>query len=370
MKADLYSLGIYIGSIFLSLILCKWGENRRPGSLLKTILIAFIVSFPLSLVAGLRYDVGTDYMSYFRDYTILGEESWLSVITNDRGGELGFRVIYKICYIFAGPIPVLFFFTVESLTLMFAYLGFLRIKQHCGLNVTLAFFLFFLLFYSHSLNGLRQVLAIGVLVYACGFLLEKRFVAFYATLFLAFLFHKSSIICGVYPLVMFLTNGANKKGCNVKVILFYFLSVCSIMLIKPLLDILLKTETFESYNTYDVNSNAGISIGMFIYFFIFIVPYAKKYKRNIESSNELMFLQNLSFLYIPICFIGFMVEWASRLNWYTEAIFIIFTCMLSAKMKRNAFVNVYAIVVYVLYYIYIFCIVGQSEVFPYRTFAF
>ncbi|KAF5074568.1 EpsG family protein [anaerobic digester metagenome] len=160
-------------------------RNANPFRRLETL-------FPIllfTLVFGLRYDVGTDYINYLELYQTGNGINRL---------EFGFRFILDL---FAGTgLHYSFFF------LFFAglqiYLLYLSFKDEQWLYPWLVFILFTGGFFLSWMNVIRQSIAVVFFIYAIKYIEEKRFWNYVFICLLASLFHKTGLVLIVfYPIL-------------------------------------------------------------------------------------------------------------------------------------------------------------------------
>ncbi|MFD9624838.1 EpsG family protein, partial [Peribacillus muralis] len=115
------------------------------------IVFYYLLLIGLLLVAGFRYDVGTDYLSY--ENSFLYGQYWYP--------EIGFRLLIDF-FKGLGLTPQMIFFMLALLIQLLIIKG---IKVNCGNSQLVYWCLFFyitLYYFNHSLNIIRQFIAIGV----------------------------------------------------------------------------------------------------------------------------------------------------------------------------------------------------------------
>lgn len=145
---------------------------------------AFLMTLILALVAGLRYNVGTDYSNYYASYLSF---KTLPLKLND---EPGIKVIARVAaIIYDDPGTMMFLAAVITVTLMVVTI--LRNSEMPWLSVML----YILLCCWHGcFNGVRQYLAAAVLFAGHYFIKEKRLGCWCLLVFLASMFHITAVI--------------------------------------------------------------------------------------------------------------------------------------------------------------------------------
>ena len=177
------------------------------GSLAKSRKIANIFYWSavtvLSVVSILRFDVGMDYMSYWNACPM--NESFFDIINGttetatDRFEFLA-RLIYGIVAFF--NYPPLFFIIAGGIIYG---LSFWSIYKYTN-SPLIGFWLYWGILYLFTLNGIRQAIAISIVLYAYQFIKDKAFFKYLLMVFIAFLFHKSAALCiCFYPLYHYIS---------------------------------------------------------------------------------------------------------------------------------------------------------------------
>lgn len=147
------------------------------------LLLIFAVLFILS---ALRYQVGTDFMTYF---TVTS-----GAIDITQNNYMLFEPLnvwlIRIGYVLNSP---QFYFVVAAfLTMMFFYKG---IKKHSrDYFLSALCFIGFPMFFLESLNIVRQFVAISIVFYSITYIHDKKFLKFLGCVFLACLFHVTAFV--------------------------------------------------------------------------------------------------------------------------------------------------------------------------------
>lgn len=167
----------------------------------------FLAILILSVVAGLRYEVGSDWLQYYSGPDLIGRGEIYRAY--DKGSyELGYILICKIIYMLGlGGTALLFIY--GFLTYLFVFLT-IDIYSD-SISVPFALFVYGCLYYLVSFNITRQALAISIAMYAISHLdvdclnntenrrlsltgKIKNNTSFFLWGFVAFIFHQSGII--------------------------------------------------------------------------------------------------------------------------------------------------------------------------------
>ena len=187
---------VYFCTLALMLLALRDCSRERENKFLFNFGIgSFVVIMLYTLVMGVRYGVGMDYFAYLKAYKeaiLYGEpavERW----------EPAFK--YLILTLAKHRLHFSFFFAIVAfLQMFFVFRAFKKNKEILP-YVVLAFFAVALLSWQ---NGLRQIIAVAIFIYAIQFIYNKDWKRYYLCVLLAFLFHKSAILLAlIYPIFIF-----------------------------------------------------------------------------------------------------------------------------------------------------------------------
>lgn len=156
-----------------------------PQKKWQYILALFLFLF-LFIVSSFRDDVGTDYSGY--KYLI---EYYISTGEYQKKFEPGFEVItILVSSISNNSRP--FFVITSFLILLFTFLSFYRYSRSLVLSIFLYISTYY---YFNSLNGIRQFLAMSlILFFSTKFIVEKKLFKYILSIVFASMFHTSALI--------------------------------------------------------------------------------------------------------------------------------------------------------------------------------
>ena len=153
--------------------------------------VLFVILGVCSLVLGLRYNVGTDYMPYKDIY----------VMQYFDDVESGYAMMNRILYWFGLPFSSIFTL-VAFLQLFFFVKGVENInKKYLPLAI---FFYFTTLYFFLSLNVLRQTLAFSIFVFSINYIRERKLFKYILTILIASTIHKSALV--LLPMYFIINN--------------------------------------------------------------------------------------------------------------------------------------------------------------------
>lgn len=145
-------------------------------------------------------------------------------------------------------------------------------------------------YYKFSFSGLRQTMALSIIIFSFYFLKERKLVFFILTVLLASLYHQTALIFLIaYPVSMIKLGKYHIAIAMVMLIVFYAFKNQLIMILSDLLEA-------ERYQGYVSGKAATLTISGFIIqtlVFVFNLIY---YKRTIDKYNYAIILYNLAFL--------------------------------------------------------------------------
>lgn len=137
----------------------------------------------LSLLSGLRYNVGVDFQEYERIFEL--------VRTSDFNSAPLINLLVKFfSYFTESNLPI---FLVLSISTTYLFLNFI-FKYSKDHFVSLLLFLCFGGFYLASFNHVRQLLAVSIFLFSIRFILDRKFTKYLICICLASLAHYSALL--------------------------------------------------------------------------------------------------------------------------------------------------------------------------------
>lgn len=177
-------------TLLLVFLLCsswlysKTHKTNRTGILITSILIC-------SIIIGLRYNVGVDFLNYeyIYNYQCLDDV------------EGGYALINKLLFSLGLPSSSIFILVAFFQLFLFTK-GVEKINPR---YLPLAFFFYFTtLYFFLSLNVLRQTLAFSIFVFSIKFITDHQFIKYVITILITSTIHQSAII--LIPLYFILNS--------------------------------------------------------------------------------------------------------------------------------------------------------------------
>lgn len=187
-----------------------------------------IACFILIFITSFRYDVGWDYLTYYRMFNIPGGAPYFEPLV---------RAIYYISQYFNAP--WLFFAIFFTLSMVFILLG---IKDRSKDNYE-SLIMFMALFYFESMNIIRQFLAIAILFYAFKYVKSGKFIPYLIWVYIASLSHTSAWFA--IP-IYFIYN-------YMKLHTVFIITVCIMLFADKIVRSVLGLDIFHKYSIHYAN---------------------------------------------------------------------------------------------------------------------
>lgn len=281
---------VYFVLLGIMVILSRIG-NYRPsyGSFSENtsfFLVSSISILLYTLVVGLRYNVGGDYLGYKEDYI---EFVNLNIPYSESRYDGGYFVLMFLLKRFGLNYPFLFT-SMAFLQILFFYLWARRYKF---LLSWLVFFYFTSLFLFESMNIMRQALSFLIVLLSINYIQTKEKWKPFVLLLLASSFHKSAII--FLPFYFFLSFDFSKSRLFQIVLLigaYGFVDVLFDVFFKrvELVAILLDYQSYTITDRSDLYLERDvIGLGLGVYFVLVIdfilILYSSRLKVYFKTRN-------------------------------------------------------------------------------------
>lgn len=356
----LYSLVFLSSMFFLWMYQKKYGAGNLIGvkfsakdRLKKFSILTLSLFFPV-LISSVRYGLGTDFFNYQRHYLMWSDLSFVEVFR--RSSEPLAFILHPLAKMFFND--VWGYFLLSSLIIMvFITKAISYFKDRISMPFSL--FIYFMIYWSFSLNGIRQMMAMAIVVFAFRYILERKPLKYVALIILAANFHTSAIICVFF----YFLNGLSKT----KRFIYHLLLTASPIIMATALQVALNLDMFSKYaERYNINLDAG-GLGFLIWIIPAIVPILY-YREKLESQYD--FLVNIALLQIPFQYIGYYVSFGGRIAYYaliTQIILIPLIINSIESKREKSVVMLYFIIWFLVYYLVQSFLWNYSETFPYQS---
>ncbi len=357
---------LYVAFTWITYLFHEQYQKENDEKLKRINKILFITFFivsllPFTLIAGLRYNVGTDY-----NYTYAPH--FINIFSEpDCYREKPFVWLNMLLRLMTSD-PVWLFLIMALLFSLFIQLTIIKISNNWMISAALVFLcnLFFV-----SLNQSRQMVGVAIIMYACTFAFEKKVGLYFLFVAIAFCFHLTTII--FLPLY-FIFNSKIKRN-------IWFLILAGLILFAPLIVLGLKRlVSFTPYDYYltDPKYADGQALVAYTLASLVVEVVAIAYSRKIIAIHGIkgFSLILLNTIGLTICFFSFFLriqEMFARfyLLFSWSQLFLIPIILTVEEQKNFAWAYVFLMMFAVgTGSGYIIFIQHHHEIFPYRTILF
>lgn len=335
-----------------------------------------------TLIIGLRYDVGVDYLLYREVF--LGQVSSRADFTAHIGNyvsfEPGFSIITNFFAKHKMP-PCYLFLSIAFLQILFLFKFCERYKSIAG---WLMFFFITSSTFFDSLNTMRQMVAFYMFLCTLIFIEQRKFFHFFCTIIIISLFHRSIFL--VLPLYFFVHKQIIRKrlwGFILIIISFFFSTPINHLIwntlfpsIGQLFSAFEDVAYLQQRDDLTVSSREN-SLGLIqiIYFCLdmLTVYYIPKLRNFYTKSFNIDIFFNLFLIGSFIYYFSTESITITRLNYYfvnTRFIMLAFiTYMLTQNLKtNNKFINfsIISILIFISLAIFFNAILHGTKILPYQ----
>lgn len=172
---------------FIVIISCTLFFTKLDALFMKVSLFIFLIM--IILVAGLRYEIGTDYITYREIYINLSFDN-LSYL------EPGYRYVNLFFkYIGLSYETSVFIFAIITNVLFYLFI------RHYSVSVPVSLLLYICLnYYFIAFNVVRQMIGVAIFLNGIDYAFKKKYLYFFLITAFAALFHYTIFIGVVYPM--------------------------------------------------------------------------------------------------------------------------------------------------------------------------
>lgn len=252
--------------------------NKDRDYRTKTVcIIATINAIILSAFRDLS--VGADTGTYYYSFINIFNTDWVTTVKlyiaryveHTYNGDPGYTFIQKVFQIFFHNFQWWLLFIACLFFISFAIYIYRNSKDYL-----LSWALFFTLFFGfYGTTGLRQTIAMSIVIWAIPYITKKKLIPFLILIGIASTIH-ASVVC-IIPLYWLSRIKFNRKS----IILYWVLIGLSFIFRYQLLDILRLLTKYEGYGDY-VSAGAPV----FTFLLIFLALIISVFYKNITKNND------------------------------------------------------------------------------------
>lgn len=362
----LFYLLVIVTSTFAAYLYQRVSTDRASGLLLeggqaKPILIShakiflFISFLILFLTSALRVDVGSDYRSY---------RSWF--VTIAAGYESYFEPLFYSLVVLISSFttnPQWLIATSSFITLVLTYVA---IRRH-SVNPALSVFLFSAMsFYFASFNGIRQFIAISIILLLFDYLAKRKVIKYLLGVIVASMFHTSALI--MIP-VYFLVGMRYKPLAYIIVIA---IASSSFLFRDALLGWMI--ELYPMYAGNDAFLYRGFSfsevlIATGLVLAVVMLVFFKRGKMSMANTTDRVIF-NITFYSLILHTCLAWIPAINRLTLYVDIAFILIIPLVLLKISNKEWRRFFTASLMIIYILYLSVSVGinnSHDVLPYTS---
>lgn len=313
----------------------------------------FVISY--ILISGFRDMIGGFDMYIYGEVFETTKENILSYKSFEKGFEIYFVILKNI----SDNRSFMFFFTA----LIMSFLHFKAIKNLSPL-IYFSLFIFFCKFFLMSFVYLRQGLAMGIIWLAIPSIQDKKYIKFFALVFIAYFLHKSSLV--FFPLFFL----GNIKAKNLQILLFSILLI--IITVSPLGNELTVffSESIEDEKLARYSNEASVFNFFYLIEVILLTILALSYRNEFYKSKETTVIFNGFLGYILVVILGLTNATFVRFSWYYLIFVVIalpymYTFMFNIKEQQS-----YKLLIFLYFGLLFFRLLisyDAGDLLPYKT---
>lgn len=336
-------LGAWIGQAAPSRSLNAW---NRP----KPNFIGFLLALTVMvLFAGLRNNIGDTYY-YVHSFNLLNEAGnpQPDLQTSDYLFALLQYAIIKL-----GGDKTTFIFV----TILFAYIPFMFVLREYSYDFTLSVFFFFTIgIYYTSMNGIRQFIAVGIVIFATKFLFSPKkyhFLFFLIFVIIAYFFHTSSLF--MIPLYLVCRRRAWSPSTFMIVAGGIAALIFVSLFLPSFLDMLEETNYSQYSDGWFTNGTEGGANILRVGFQAIPMVLAAIYRKELKQYGAVAeILTNISVIHFAI-FLVSLYNWIfARFAFYTYIYVVILLSLIFGTVLRDKSQKGWNALLYIAYMFFFF----------------
>lgn len=319
----------------------------------------FMSLLPLFLYGAFRVNFGLDYEAYetyFDEVKSFGSEA------NNRM-EIGYMYLNmflpsfrSLLIIQSALLCVTYYYLFKwYVPFRYSWLGFLLLFLNGPLTI------FFML------SGIRNGIAISILILSTRFIHQRKIIPFAILTCLAYLFHNSVIL--IAPIAYFIANGnvITNKSIKVWLIVMLILAITSSTILLEYISVFIMTN-FDRYTTYieiAKEQEGGVGILIAIFSIGASILFLSILKDKQLTAKEMMLVK-----FTLLFFISFLLGPLNiRISQYFASFFVVGSLLIINKKAHKTLKHAYFALVFA-YVIYSFTIWLDSPNFSYDTYEY
>ncbi|MDT2827203.1 EpsG family protein [Enterococcus viikkiensis] len=352
---------LFLGIFLLSTILINIG-NRKIGAIRNFFII---IGLLLPVLLSTFRTVGTDYGTYLSIFNHSSDLDLLTMLTVELGyKEIGNTVIIWIASILGSFRWYLFIYSSATIVLTYNAL-----KKLSPENITISYFVYLTMYFTQSMNIIRQSLAVAIIFYGYYYLIQRDLKKYLVICIIATSFHMSALIA--FPLFFFLDENNNIRK-KLFIVFSFFLIFAVLNYEKFFLFIGgINSFGFDRYTEYasysgSIDTNNKI---FFMNLFIFLIVFI--FRKKMFKNDKLYFFYYLMIVGLIFGISGFFSPYLKRLSLYSEIVYIVVLPMLTDMFEgvnEKILLKYLLFISCVMYFFIAYTWLKFGAIIPYETF--
>lgn len=354
---------IYI-AVFCISIIATYNAQKCDIKSVTFIVNSCFAIIPLVILAACRDShIGTDTSNYiflFED-AVANNDNILYYILSNPSFEIGF-LAYNFCIAQITTSVVTYYIITYGIVIGLVYISAIKLKKYISPHIFILIYLF--LFFSDSLNVMRQYISVSCVLFAISNLLTKKYKQYFLLTIIAVFVHTSAIISLVIGLMFFLTKKYPINSHKSLYILTCFIILAIAMNIDYFANIGLLPTFEDKLNNYLTDSTAGglsnSHIAVCLCTLLFLLSTKEK-----DSTLDMMLLIT--------CFtmIFYMSPSMNTTLYRLTIYFNVITCFsvsyVHKKTLKYSSKLILLLAIYIFFYFFSTVLAGTNSVIPYSS---
>lgn len=355
------SVALYLAVFLLAGALAYLGEKKKRVSL-----IALALILP-AILAGVRFNTGTDSMTYRAFYADIGAEDFSASMSRVNNGSMEPFIVFLSRIGNALHLNVCFIFIVFAIiTTLFFYLTARTISRK---SAWLYYGMLLVIVFPESFNIMRQLAAVAVQAYTLSHIYDRRRNALRPNWLLVILMsafslslHYSSIL--ILPVLLLPLAIRYIRGKSLYLVLAV-LAIACVCAFPAMLSFVMEIGLLspKHYATFMETPGSLINIKFFAAAILTVI-YAINYRRSkLRRDKFLSFLMLIGTVYSAI---GFYSGYVGRMSNFFWVFIVIAGVDLLGQLSEKKYSRVIlSIMLGVLYFVGYYAVLGLGEIIPY-----
>lgn len=355
---------VYFTAFIITLFFCCLATKSKKKIQRGFFIILSI--FPFFVVAAIRYNVGIDtwlnYRPTFENVAQYGDRFDVLFYLNQKY-EIGFSFIILILSKVCKNSVILFTFG----SCIFTFFTFFAIYKQSKMPCLSIMILFLSGAFLLSMNGMRNYMAIAIVLFSIKYIYEKKLFKFILCILVAASIHKSVVVLLVlYPLYLY--------KINIKqVIISIILSIIVMFFINDILSVLLSWTSYINYFNTDKMVVDPLYTMLIINIFLLIL-FLFNYN-NCKNDIKYNFYLKLQLFSVIICIFSLRLSLSYRLEQIIDFFQIItipynvFLLKQNTSLKKSAVTGIALLIIMVFsaYFAKVFILSDDNQLKNYTT---